>query len=443
MAIAVLHETKMSDFTACGLRNPSIGGALQFYNKAINAITKRASTGSDALSVVITACIAFVCFEGLWGRNDAALKHLRSGIELVQSHRETHGQPTSPWGHFYSSFQSAFLETELAPTLSSLNMSIREFSQTNIYFSLNPLDDMGVPVLGEVFNNLSEARAGLLDLNNAGLKLFRASMGICHFDEDNTPTSVYVDRVQRAVTMWGINLGSLIERCQGRWTDEDKIGMESLRLVWLTIKIGVHAGVSTEDEWDAHLSDFEEVIRITESLIPTVHTANDLHYTSRAFSYDTSLIDPLTIVAFKCRWPHVRRKALDLLLRVPQRDCFFDALHTHTVLSRIMEIEEASLNLPPGVVPPEDALPPANARIFYFYMTPQPLAENEVYGITYLIKQNSTDSEWRLHKEHIRLPSTLTGNEGTSPCLRQVLYSPNDDPFNCSKASGEFYFHAI
>jgi hypothetical protein len=33
----------------------------------------RASTGTDALPVVIVACIAFVCFEGLFGRTDAAL----------------------------------------------------------------------------------------------------------------------------------------------------------------------------------------------------------------------------------------------------------------------------------------------------------------------------------------------------------------------------------
>jgi hypothetical protein len=142
-----------------GLKTPSIGSALQFYNKAINAITKRASTGADALPVVIVACIAFICFEGLWGRIDAALNHIKSGINLVLSHREAHGQSDNPWGQSYCSFQSSFLETELAPTLSSINSSIREFSQTE-HFSLNPLDDMGIPILGDWFNNLPEARVG-------------------------------------------------------------------------------------------------------------------------------------------------------------------------------------------------------------------------------------------------------------------------------------------
>jgi hypothetical protein len=435
IAIGVLHETKLSGLnsTTCGLKNPSIGSALQFYNKAINAITKRASTGADALPVVIVACIAFICFEGLWGRIDAALNHIKGGINLVLSHREAHGQPDNPWGQSYCSFQSSFLETELAPTLSSINSSIREFSQTE-HFSLNPLDDMGIPTLGESFNNLSEARVGLLDLNNAGLKLFQASIGMHHFDENSTSTLVYLDRVRHAVTLWGINFESLIERCQGRWTDEEKNGMDSLRLVWLPMKIGVCAGVGTEDKWDAHQSDFEEVIRITESLIPTGNATNDLKGIPPAFSFETSLIDPLNIVAFKCRWPHVRRKALDLLLRVPRREYFFDAVHTHTVLSRIMEIEEASLNLPPDIIPPENALPPASARISYFFMDPQPVAKDDVYGITFLMKQNGTDAEWYFHKEHIRLLSTSEGNEGTFPRLRQVIYCLDDDPFSCSMA---------
>lgn len=430
VAISVLHETKMSgsDFTARGLKSPSMTSALNYYNKAINAITKRASTGADALSVVIVACIAFVCFEGLWGRIDAALNHIKSGIKLVQSHRETHGQPERPWGQCYSSFQSSFLETELAPTLSSVNMSIREFSQTDIYFSLNPLDDLDVPILGAAFDNLSEAGVGLLDLNNAGLKLFRASMGIYNFEEKQIPTA-YIARVQRAVAHWGTNLESLVERYQGRWTEEEKKEIQSLRLAWLTIKIGVHAGVSTEDAWDAHLSDFEEVIRITESLIPTGNMTKDPKSIPRAFSYETSLIDPLTIVAFKCRWPHVRRKALHLLLRVPRREYFFDAVHAHAVLSRIMEIEEASLHLPPGVILPEDALPPTSARIYYFFMTPQPVADNDVYEITFLMKQTSTDAEWHFYREHIRLGLTSMGSEDISPRLRQVIYPPADDPF--------------
>jgi hypothetical protein len=210
--------------------------------------------------------------------------------------------------------------------------------------------------------------------------------------------------------------------------------MDSLRLVWAAMKIGVCAGISTEDKWDAHLSDFEEVIRITESLIPSGNAATDLKGIPPAFSFETSLIDPLTIVAFKCRWPHVRRKALDLLLRVPRREYFFDAVHTHIVLSRIMDIEEASLNLPPDVIPPENALPPASARVSYFFMSSQPVAEDDVYEITFLMKQNGTDAEWHFRKEHMRLRSMSMGNEGTSPRLRQVIYSRDDDPFNRSKA---------
>ena len=99
-----------------------------------------------------------------------------------------------------------------------------------------------------------------------------------------------------------------------------------------------------------------------------------------------------------------------------------------------MEIEEASLNLPPDIIPPENALPPASARVSYFFMSSQPVAEDDVYEITFLMKQNGTDAEWYFHKEHIRLLSTSEGNEGTFPRLRQVIYCLDDDPFSCSMA---------
>jgi hypothetical protein len=55
-------------------------------------------------------------------------------------------------------------------------------------------------------------------------------MGMHHFDENSTSTSVCLDRVRRAVTLWGINFECLIECYQGRWTDEEKNGVDSLRL---------------------------------------------------------------------------------------------------------------------------------------------------------------------------------------------------------------------
>lgn len=84
---------------------------------------------------------------------------------------------------------------------------------------------------------------------------------------------------------------------------------------------------------------------------------------SRTLSLDFGLIFPLHAVAWKCRWPRLRRQGLDLLRRSSRREWLFEARHYHAIFSRIMEIEEAACDLPPGGQPEDDWLPPEHVPI--------------------------------------------------------------------------------
>lgn len=135
--------------------------------------------------------------------------------------------------------------------------------------------------------------------------------------------------------------------------------------MWYSTDIGILSYTAgTETTWDARRDSFEEILRLSESLISdTDRYPDDL---SRTLSLDLGLIFPLHAVAWKCRWPRLRRRGLNLLLRSPKREWLLDAERYHALFTRVIEIEEAALSVSRMGAPDaneEDFLPP-NMRAF-------------------------------------------------------------------------------
>ena len=73
---------------------------------------------------------------------------------------------------------------------------------------------------------------------------------------------------------------------------------------------------------------------------------------------------------WKCRWPHLRRRGLVLLLRSPKREWLLEAERYHALFTRVIEFEKSTLSVPFIDTPDEDEedfLPPEHARIHDFY----------------------------------------------------------------------------
>lgn len=84
------------------------------------------------------------------------------------------------------------------------------------------------------------------------------------------------------------------------------------RVMWQSTSVGLLVGPEADETaWDSFIPAYEETIRLVESLI-TRH--GDL-LGSAAFHFEVGIISPLHLVAWKCRWPHLRRKELGLLSR--------------------------------------------------------------------------------------------------------------------------------
>ncbi|KAE8142855.1 hypothetical protein BDV38DRAFT_267509 [Aspergillus pseudotamarii] len=250
-AIGSLHEHKggcklISSFnTAGGDPHP----AIQLYTRALRSTIEKDAADIGAIPMVVVASILFTAFEFLRGNASAAASHISNGINLLWAWREKTGsRPKVPWGQGYSSFQSYFVETELAPILSLFNLNSSEFHPgTRRKVLLNPVD------------------TGLLILTDRGLRQTR-------------------DR-------WKTNFDDLVRRQGPTWNKNDQDAAEVLRLMWYSTVMGTTTyRVGSECAWDEHREDFEEIVRIGEKIVSDPARYPD--ELSKTLCLDFACLDP-------------------------------------------------------------------------------------------------------------------------------------------------------
>ncbi|KAL2859866.1 uncharacterized protein BJX67DRAFT_386551 [Aspergillus lucknowensis] len=168
--------------------------------------------------------------------------------------------------------------------------------------------------------------------------------------------------------------------------------------------------VSSECDWDDYRAEYEEIVQLAEFLLSDRDRFSDEY--SRTLSLDLGLIYPLHAVAWKCRYPGIRRRGIDPLLRSPQQEWLLDAQQYHAIFSRIMAIEEECLGLPADANAGKNDLPPEYARVHDFFCLPQPRPECDPtrYAVTFFTKPHGLDGAWHFNTEYMTLPSRVTSD---------------------------------
>lgn len=311
------------------------------------------------------------------------------------------------------------METELAPILSLFNLNTCEFGpgqRTRII--LNAVDKQDFLVLPEKFGNLRESRVALVDLVTSTSVLFsNMDESIGKGQPLDTNLVEVFSGIRNNLDRWKVKFEELVYHKEATWDKKQRSAADNIRIMWYSTDIGILSYTAgTETTWDARRDSFEEILRLSESLISdTDRYPDDL---SRTLSLDLGLIFPLHAVAWKCRWPRLRRRGLNLLLRSPKREWLLDAERYHALFTRVIEIEEAALSVSRMGAPDaneEDFLPPEHARIYDFYCQPLPKGYTSETGkmytlhvVTFETKPDGPQGEPQYYTESIWMPTTTT-----------------------------------
>jgi hypothetical protein len=238
------------------------------------------------------------------------------------------------------------MEAEVAPLLSVFNTnSLEGGSGKHTDLFLNPVDDYRSIILDR-FDTFDQARFRLIDLVTAVTWHFQRldrELRYRHSSDVRIPT-VFKDP-RKGLDQWSVNFDDFVQRQECCWTNKERKVATVIRVLRLSVEFGIKSlQTKCECDWDAYYTEYEEIIRLVNALVsdPDCFPNEVL----RTVTLDFGLLFPMHAVAYKCRWSYLRRKGLDLLRRMPKREWLFFSQHYHKIFSRIMEIEEAYLNLP-------------------------------------------------------------------------------------------------
>jgi hypothetical protein len=438
-AIAILHEEMSSHSAGRDWDRNGPDVPIQFYNKAIRALLQKFRTEQTSISLTSMANILFTCFEYFQGNLITARSHVKSGIKLLESWRDkTRMLDDKPLGQKYDSFESYFMETEIAPILSVFRINIldKEDARDSGFF-LNPVDKNGDVVLGDRFENIQQARVGLLDVMTLASWRFPTTGEHAPYPHQvDERVDLKVNNTDEIVSQWEANFDDLVSRRISSWPAKERQAANVIRIIKMAETLAARNYMAgNECSWDNARSEYEEMLSIADALISDHSRFPDDGF--RLLSLDFGMLFCFHLLAWKCRWPSLRRWGLSLLRKVPKREWLLDAKHYHTIFSRILEIEEAHLGASLDEILQKDLVPPEYARICDFTVIAQPCSflssplssssssprGSASFAVTFWSKPMGLDGPVSSVTEYIQLESSQSGETAVPSSLIAQHYS--------------------
>jgi hypothetical protein len=250
------------------------------------------------------------------------------------------------------------------------------------------------------FRTIHDSISSFLDLIDPAIKLIQANVQSKYVGIEPEAVAEQV-RLLRLMDDWHLNLEDLMHNERTKPVQHLANGFNVVLGSTMSVRVWLEACLSPQETiWDNYKSQFEEMVALAE---PIVH--DNLRFPdefSKSFSFELGIIPTLQFVAWKCRWPKIRRKALQLLLNAPRRECVFDSSYAYALYERVRVLEESALNLAKGQEPADDQLPPEEARIHVIDLPPlAPTMEGR--AVNFLTRPNGAEHGWSIRSEILQV----------------------------------------
>jgi hypothetical protein len=141
--------------------------------------------------------------------------------------------------------------------------------------------------------------------------------------------------------------------------------------------------------FDSFTPQFESIIQLAEQLITFLNDKANSNIAQ--FSFDCEPIIPLRFVGLNCRVSAIRKRAIQLLYGIPQREGVCDSLFAAKAADWVRQIEERHMNTTTGEVPEW-------ARVTNFRM----ILNSANKSAELVCKQNKTTNDFGLVETEMR-----------------------------------------
>jgi len=330
--------------------------AMRQHCKAIRSLREyvdRALTASVDIEPVLLACLLCVCFEAFRGKKSAAMDHARLGWNIVKNHHSTS------------------LEMEHSPSVRFLDLIIPRYAGAYALFDDKEHHDL------DCCPQLSDLSAMVFDsIEIAASSLDRLAKHSEHF----RTRLLQLARIQLSKSTRGLTDGVIfcLSACLSRTiplSDLDQSRLAQLQLAHAKWKAAytkvddrlaannVEANLalqirhfyssltiatcrdSEETPTDASMNEFENVLGLVEHYLVVAkrretQTTERPQQPQQSMFYGTSVLPTVHLVALKCRDPHLRRRALQILATAHKQEGLEYSGHLSVYAQAAVEIEE-------------------------------------------------------------------------------------------------------
>ncbi|EAW12072.1 uncharacterized protein ACLA_008320 [Aspergillus clavatus NRRL 1] len=359
---------------------------VQQYNQAIRHLVVHLASPNQVPHLTLITCCLFICLEILRGQHDRALDHIESGLKILRR-----WQPGDQ-----RQAQSDGLGRELSYMGIRWNIQLSMYGRQMISLDFAQADDAAAASQQISFSTIAEARHALDLLINRTMS-FIQTLGT----DTSTQGALWQQQqqqqqhsLQEEMKLWLDSFESLMRRYGQSQKQNDPRAPVLLRMHHRVVRLRLDVCLSQNElVYDEHDEDFEATIAYAEQLI---HLSGTLDRDSLlyVFSLETGLISPLYYTATKCRKPLIRRQAIRLLYRSPQKEGLWSMRQYARIAQVVVQAEEEHM----GDLPVDQRIPVDNHRAYSASI------ENRTCQSCRLIlmrKPEGCDAAWRSDSRHV------------------------------------------
>lgn len=314
--------------------------AIQQYNKAIQLLIKDERTSeSPSLDVTLMACLIFVCLEFLRNNFRVGLKHLKSGLKILDSHI----QYLNDTPNVRHAIQRRPFDQALRDFYTRLDIQATVHGSATSDFNSTAIEHWrSVSWLPHSFSSVSDAQTKLGEELCAIFQFIRHRHDDSYYGGNSQCTSPAIsDDIASYHSYWpsratlNENRRHVHLRNLKHWREAfislagpDAVSMDrvehhrhNIPLLFLYHDLAVlqltALTFKSEMEYDAFRPDFEHMVANAWRVLQEFDAIGSQ---PPVISFDIGLLAPLFFIVLKCRHLKTRRRAIGLMRLAPERE---------------------------------------------------------------------------------------------------------------------------
>lgn len=365
--------------------------ALRHYQRALGEMVAVKEMEMQSMRTQLMANVLLACFDSFVGHHREAISQIQTGLVLLEQLRQMH-KNNSIVGSQEPDEDLKRMFNRLAIQAKTYDMAfhfpephvVRLVSQNSSNEApMSPFSESLTPPSSHAYTGQLQF-ATLFEARIAWDKLVHKIFCFTErmFQSNNGPMGLlpgdirrYGEKFHQQLKEWEYAFNPLVQsRHDGSVPSQVKAGIATLRMTYvMSYILFVMTSDHNEMGFDAYKDSFQEIISLALEVVadqerraamnrgchsdhcPHKHWKMDIfgnsssnivtYHIKPSFSADMGIVQPLYVVATKCRDPIIRRQAIQLLRNSARREAMWDSELCARIGKWILDIEEDNLDM--------------------------------------------------------------------------------------------------